>query len=164
MERMLIRSHHRQSWAKVSSRLIIHPNTLLNLGVAPDFQGLGETSPDHLDVTPEGDYEEWVPFTQTGLAVDEEPNADDDGELPSLRLRILLIIPATTSLEEWEPYALHPQLLKTLQARNFLKPTPIQAAALIPALAGRDVVGVAQTVRSCSVPHQHISHLVSGLR
>ncbi|KAI4516984.1 DEAD-domain-containing protein [Schizophyllum commune Loenen D] len=50
-----------------------------------------------------------------------------------------------TLLEEWEPYALHPQLLRTLQTRNFLKPTPIQAAALIPALAGRDVVGVAQT-------------------
>ncbi|KAI5834181.1 DEAD-domain-containing protein [Schizophyllum commune Tattone D] len=100
------------------------------LGEAPDFEGLEEAPSEHRDVTPEGDYEEWVPFTQTGLAVDEEPNADDD---------------APTLLEEWEPYALHPQLLRTLQTRNFLKPTPIQAAALIPALAGRDVVGVAQT-------------------
>ncbi|KAL1759626.1 P-loop containing nucleoside triphosphate hydrolase protein [Schizophyllum commune] len=99
------------------------------LGEAPDFDGLEEVPSEHRDVTPEGEYEEWVPFTQTGLAVDEEPNALD----------------TPTSLEEWEPYALHPQLLKTLQARNFLKPTPIQAAALIPALAGRDVVGVAQT-------------------
>ncbi|KAI5887142.1 DEAD-domain-containing protein [Schizophyllum commune H4-8] len=99
------------------------------LGEAPNFEGLEEGSSEYHEVTPEGDYEEWVPFTQTGLAVDEEPNALD----------------TPTSLEEWEPYALHPQLLKTLQARNFLKPTPIQAAALIPALAGRDVVGVAQT-------------------
>ncbi|KAL1730610.1 P-loop containing nucleoside triphosphate hydrolase protein [Schizophyllum commune] len=99
------------------------------LGEAPDFDGLEEGPSEHRDVTPEGEYEEWVPFTQTGLAVDEEPNALD----------------TPTSLEEWEPYALHPQLLKTLQTRNFLKPTPIQAAALIPALAGRDVVGVAQT-------------------
>ncbi|KAL1675974.1 P-loop containing nucleoside triphosphate hydrolase protein [Schizophyllum commune] len=99
------------------------------LGEAPDFDGLEEGPSEHRDVTPEGEYEEWIPFTQTGLAVDEEPNALD----------------TPTSLEEWEPYALHPQLLKTLQARNFLKPTPIQAAALIPALAGRDVVGVAQT-------------------
>ncbi|KAL1698553.1 P-loop containing nucleoside triphosphate hydrolase protein [Schizophyllum commune] len=99
------------------------------LGEAPDFDGLEEGPSEHRDVTPEGEYEEWVPFTQTGLAVDEEPNALD----------------TPTSLEEWEPYALHPQLLKTLQTRNFLKPTPIQVAALIPALAGRDVVGVAQT-------------------
>ncbi|KAF7325815.1 ATP-dependent RNA helicase MAK5 [Mycena kentingensis (nom. inval.)] len=48
-------------------------------------------------------------------------------------------------LPEWHPYNLHPQLCAVLHAKKFQSPTPIQAAALPLALAGRDVVGVAQT-------------------
>ena len=67
----------------MSSELIILSNALFSLGVAPDFDGLEEGPSEHRDVTPEGEYEEWVPFTQTGLAVDEEPNALDSEPFPS---------------------------------------------------------------------------------
>ncbi|TFK73479.1 DEAD-domain-containing protein [Pluteus cervinus] len=48
-------------------------------------------------------------------------------------------------LPEWIKFALHPHLQNSLHAQKFLSPTPIQAAALQPALSGKDVVGVAQT-------------------
>jgi len=54
---------------------------------------------------------------------------------------------AETLLPEWHQYSLHPQLLRRLHTKHFLSPTPIQSASLPIALAGRDVVGVAQTVR-----------------
>jgi superfamily II DNA/RNA helicase len=40
---------------------------------------------------------------------------------------------------------LHPSILKALEAAGFTEPTPIQAAALPVVLAGRDVIGTAQT-------------------
>ncbi|KAF8155797.1 P-loop containing nucleoside triphosphate hydrolase protein [Crassisporium funariophilum] len=48
-------------------------------------------------------------------------------------------------LPEWHKFALHPKILMALHAKNFLSPTPIQAAALPFASADRDVVGIAQT-------------------
>ncbi len=42
-------------------------------------------------------------------------------------------------------FALHPLLLKALEADGYTEPTPIQAAAIPPALAGRDLLGTAQT-------------------
>ncbi|KAF5381368.1 hypothetical protein D9615_008304 [Tricholomella constricta] len=48
-------------------------------------------------------------------------------------------------LPEWHKLSLHPQLLKALYSKGFKSPTPIQAASLPPALADRDVVGIAQT-------------------
>jgi len=42
-------------------------------------------------------------------------------------------------------FDLHPALLQALDAAGFAEPTPIQAAALPVALAGRDVIGSAQT-------------------
>ncbi|KIK56881.1 hypothetical protein GYMLUDRAFT_46776 [Collybiopsis luxurians FD-317 M1] len=48
-------------------------------------------------------------------------------------------------LPSWHPFALHPQLTKSLHHNNFLSPTPIQNAAIPVALKQRDVVGVAQT-------------------
>jgi len=41
--------------------------------------------------------------------------------------------------------ALHPKLLAILEQEGYTKPTPIQARAIPPLLAGRDVLGVAQT-------------------
>lgn len=46
---------------------------------------------------------------------------------------------------EWHKYSLHPQLLRALHSKDFVSPTPIQAASLPSALANRDVVGIAQT-------------------
>ena len=40
---------------------------------------------------------------------------------------------------------LHPDLLRTLTQRGHLRPTPIQAAAMPAALAGRDLIGAAVT-------------------
>jgi hypothetical protein len=53
-------------------------------------------------------------------------------------------------LPEWDVFELHDQLLRTLHYQSFTKPTPIQSKALPPALGGRDVVGIAETVRTKS--------------
>ena len=54
-------------------------------------------------------------------------------------------------LPEWNIFKLHDQLLQALHHQSFTKPTPIQSKAIPPALRGRDVVGVAETVRA--LPH-----------
>jgi superfamily II DNA/RNA helicase len=41
--------------------------------------------------------------------------------------------------------ALHPLILKALEAEGYADPTPVQAAAIPPALEGRDVMATAQT-------------------
>jgi len=51
-------------------------------------------------------------------------------------------------MPEWHGLRLHTKILRALHEKGFDKPTPIQAAALPFALKGRDVVGIAQTVRS----------------
>lgn len=50
-------------------------------------------------------------------------------------------------LPKWHKLGLHPKILKALHETGFLQPTPIQEAALPVSLTGRDIVGVAQTVR-----------------
>ncbi|MCM8794350.1 MAG: DEAD/DEAH box helicase [Candidatus Omnitrophica bacterium] len=45
----------------------------------------------------------------------------------------------------FEDLGLHPNLLKGIHALGFLRPTPIQAQAIPHILAGRDVIGSAQT-------------------
>ncbi len=45
----------------------------------------------------------------------------------------------------FEGLGLHPNLLKGIHDLGFLRPTPIQAQAIPPILAGRDVIGCAQT-------------------
>lgn len=42
-------------------------------------------------------------------------------------------------------FALHPSILRALEAEGFTAPTPIQEAALPVALTGRDLIGTAQT-------------------
>lgn len=49
-------------------------------------------------------------------------------------------------LPEWDTFELHDQLLRAIHRLSFTKPTPIQSKALPPAMQGRDVVGVAETV------------------
>lgn len=53
---------------------------------------------------------------------------------------------AQTLLPDWHSYSLHPRLLRSLHAKQYLCPTPIQSKALPFAMANRDVVGVAETV------------------
>ncbi|KAJ2933972.1 hypothetical protein H1R20_g3167, partial [Candolleomyces eurysporus] len=48
-------------------------------------------------------------------------------------------------LPEWQSFGLNHRVGNALQAKSFSTPTPIQAAALPPALKGKDVIGVAQT-------------------
>ena len=45
----------------------------------------------------------------------------------------------------WEALKLHPNLLKGIHDLGFLRPTPIQAQTIPLILAGRDVIGCAQT-------------------
>ena len=45
----------------------------------------------------------------------------------------------------FESLNLHPDLLKGIRDLGFIRPTPIQAQAIPPILAGRDVIGCAQT-------------------
>lgn len=59
--------------------------------------------------------------------------------------------PTRGLLPEWDIFELHDQLLRALHHRSFMKPTPIQSKALLPALRGKDVVGVAETV--CTFPY-----------
>ena len=49
-------------------------------------------------------------------------------------------------LPKWDTLELHGQLLRALHQQSFTEPTPIQSKALPPALRGKDVVGVAETV------------------
>ena len=55
-------------------------------------------------------------------------------------------ITAENLLPEWHTFYLHPKILSALHAKQFLSPTPIQKSALPFAFAGRDVIGIAQTV------------------
>jgi len=64
-------------------------------------------------------------------------------------------------LPEWDIFQLHDQLLRALHHQSFTKPTPIQSKALPPALRGRDVVGVAETVRTR--PHLLPSNTYIGI-
>jgi ATP-dependent RNA helicase DeaD len=49
------------------------------------------------------------------------------------------------AIQGFHDLGLGPSLLATLDRAGYLKPTPIQAAVIPPALAGRDVIGQAQT-------------------
>ena len=48
-------------------------------------------------------------------------------------------------LPEWTSHSLHPVISHSLLALSFIKPTPIQKAALPAAREGHDIVGVAET-------------------
>ncbi|KAG5637020.1 hypothetical protein H0H81_006055 [Sphagnurus paluster] len=64
---------------------------------------------------------------------------------PNLNVEEVTAFDSAELLPAWHKFSLHPQLLKALHSKGFNEPTPIQAAALIPAMGDRDVVGVAQT-------------------
>ena len=49
-------------------------------------------------------------------------------------------------LPEWKGINLHTSLKRALLAMDFIKPTGIQSRAIGPGLAGRDLVGIAETV------------------
>jgi len=61
-------------------------------------------------------------------------------------------VAAANLLPAWSHLSLHPQLAATLHSQNFKEPTTIQSAALQPAIGGRDVIGVAETVRTIAYP------------
>lgn len=52
----------------------------------------------------------------------------------------------TFDVSAWKDYAFSPLIENALRKLNFTKPSPIQEKALPLGLAGRDVVGVAETV------------------
>jgi ATP-dependent RNA helicase RhlE len=46
---------------------------------------------------------------------------------------------------EFNTFDFHPQIIKGIVAAGYVSPTPIQAQAIPSVLAGRDVMGLAQT-------------------
>jgi len=67
------------------------------------------------------------------------------------------------SSDSFASLGLHPELLRTLTQRGHLRPTPIQAAALPAALAGRDLIGAAVTGSGKTLAYvlpilQHLLH------
>jgi ATP-dependent RNA helicase DDX24/MAK5 len=86
----------------------------------------------------------------TGEVVEELPFPEIstfDCERPALLTYLLLIIIPAILLPEWASYSLHPQLMHVLHKKGFRRPTPIQEAVIPVTAKGRDVIGVAQTVR-----------------
>lgn len=65
-------------------------------------------------------------------------------------------------LPEWDSFELHDQLIRALGHQSFTKPTPIQLKAIPPALQGRDIVGVAETVRKPSFNFSQILTFAQG--
>ena len=66
-------------------------------------------------------------------------------------------------LPEWDAFGLHNQLLGALHRQSLTSPTPIQLEALPPALQGRDVVAVAETVRTYHHPLPSNTYIGTGL-
>ena len=66
----------------------------------------------------------------------------------------------------FQQLGLHPTLVRNLQSRGFLTPTPVQARAIPEVLAGRDLVATAQTgtgkTAAFLLPMLH--HLIAGDR
>lgn len=114
--------------------------------------------------------------------VEEDSEDDDfDGELLGLLFMQSIVSyslqihnPVKTLLPNWSPFPLHPHLLSAVHKQNFTTPTPIQSASLPPALKGKDVIGVAQTVslpaHPCRCPPlahfvlRNISSVLTGIR
>jgi ATP-dependent RNA helicase DDX24/MAK5 len=63
-------------------------------------------------------------------------------------LDALVPIAAEKLLPQWAMYNLSKKLLSSLHRQGFSLPTPIQVKALPVAMSGKDVIGVAETVRS----------------
>lgn len=72
--------------------------------------------------------------------------------------------PTRGLMPEWDVFGLHDQLMRALCHQSFTKPTPIQLKALPFALQGRDVVGVAETVRGCFLLLFTNTHTNTGIR
>lgn len=66
-------------------------------------------------------------------------------------------------LPEWNTFELHDQLLRAIHRQSFTRPTPIQSKALPPALRGRDIVGVAETVRTRLHPLPLHTYIGTGI-
>ncbi|EGV66047.1 ribosomal RNA processing protein [Yamadazyma tenuis] len=52
---------------------------------------------------------------------------------------------AETAIQSFAEFDLIPEILESIQAMKFTKPTPIQAESIPHALAGKDIIGLAQT-------------------
>src|SRR5262249_44276223 len=65
-----------------------------------------------------------------------------DSRAARLRRRL---VPVSWSVVPFTALALHPSLTRAIKELGFVRPTPIQAQAIPPALEGRDVLACAQT-------------------
>jgi superfamily II DNA/RNA helicase len=108
-----------------------------------DPVGIRQSVPKHHSTARKRDR----PVTCVDLVLDRDSEArpESGGALnPAAALSIVSQIQETILLA-FSDFDLHPNILKALDAAGFADPTPIQAAAIPLALAGRDLIGSAQT-------------------
>lgn len=76
-----------------------------------------------------------------------EAGAGQEGEAPSISEEAanIEVSDEKKTFESFLDLKLIPELLETIQALKFTKPTPIQAEAIPHALAGKDIIGLAVT-------------------
>lgn len=67
-------------------------------------------------------------------------------------LRPSFVVFEDTLLPDWKVFNLNPAIKRSIHVQNFLTPTEIQTRALPLALEGKDVIGVAETVRTSNDP------------
>ena len=75
-----------------------------------------------------------------------ESGGQGDGHRPPAE-PLQTAVPQAASQHEitFDSLNLHPDLLRGIHDLGFIRPTPIQAQAIPPVMAGRDVIGCAQT-------------------
>ncbi|KAF5314780.1 hypothetical protein D9611_007158 [Ephemerocybe angulata] len=78
-----------------------------------------------------------------GEQKEAEPESSEDEDESAMDAEEALDF--ETQLPEWQAFGLTQRLGKSLLAKKFTSPTPIQAASLPHAMKGRDIVGIAQT-------------------
>lgn len=82
-------------------------------------------------------------FSEENTELKGLPPTDQAGQ--SVQVPELVVFDTQSLLPEWSQFSLNGRLSRALYASGFKVPTPIQARAIPAALAGHDVVGVAQT-------------------
>jgi superfamily II DNA/RNA helicase len=74
-----------------------------------------------------------------------EPSAMTLSETPDITAKLEVPDIATAALPPFDSFGLSPEILKAIVGQGYTIPTPIQAAAIPVVLAGKDVMGAAQT-------------------
>jgi ATP-dependent RNA helicase DDX24/MAK5 len=113
---------------------------------------------DRADETDAADLPAFSKMEKEDLDEEDEEDAEVSEPFDGTSLPCTPCMPYTpdTLLPAWSEISLHSRIKRSLLELGFTKPTGIQERALPAGLAGRDVVGVAETVCTLSLrppPH-----------